>query len=247
MLRAAVICLCGTQIENLSFQEWGRIWHRPCYGKVTRTQLQRPTFAEIRLRILLLFDCELNCKVVGWFRFNPDSLVIASPDFWLSVDSTRFTRSEGITRHWTFVVSPCYTSGITSSNWLGFQHNLQLIEEKSMFILQRSQVIWSQDNITINTFWSNYRKCEQHFHSTRNAERFAGVLYRVTKTGWPRKTITTPPPTRLRAWASCPSGVLHSITITYQTIGTRINNLCKHMSTITHNLKLAMDWFSLLT
>ena len=113
-----------------------------------------------------------------------------------------------------------------------------------MFILQRSQVIWSQDNITINTFWSNYRKCEQHFHSTRNAERFAGVLYRVTKTGWPRKTITTPPPTRLRAWASCPSGVLHSITITYQTIGTRINNLCKHMSTITHNLKLAMNWFS---
>ena len=106
-------------------------------------------------------------------------------------DSTRFTRSEGITRHWTFVVSPCYTSGITSSNWLCFQHNLQLIEEKSMFILQRSQVIWSQDNITINTFWSNYRKCEQHFHLTRNAERFAWVLYRVTKTGWPRKTITT--------------------------------------------------------
>ena len=34
---------------------------------MTRTQLQRPTFAEIRLRILLLFDCELNCKVVGWF------------------------------------------------------------------------------------------------------------------------------------------------------------------------------------
>ena len=145
------------------------------------------------------------------------------------------------------LLSKCYTSGITSSDWLCFQHNLQLIEEKSMFILQRSQVIWSQDNITINTFWSNYRKCEQHFHSTRNAERFAGVLYRVTKTGWPRKTITTPPPTRLRAWASCPSGVLHSITITYQTIGTRINNLCKYMSTITHNLKLAMDWFSLLT
>ena len=73
---------------KLSFQEWGRIKHQPCYGKVTRTQLQRPTFGKIRLRILLfgiqysdliiIVLCESDSKVGDWTTGRPHPLILST-------------------------------------------------------------------------------------------------------------------------------------------------------------------------
>ena len=142
------------------------------------------------------------------------NLLIASPDFLTMVfvvDSTQnrliFAQKVG---YWTYVPSPCYTSGITDPmEWVAW-HEFLLIEEKICLFLEFTSLSDLKTILLSIPFDLIIGKCEQHFLSTRNAERLARALLlgdqnRVTQV----TANTTPPPTRLKAWASRPSGVLY--------------------------------------
>ena len=71
---------CGTLAEILSLFRGADELNIICDTKLLHSA---STFYIdlIKLKDSKLVNCELNCKVVGWFRLNPDSLLIASPDF----------------------------------------------------------------------------------------------------------------------------------------------------------------------
>ena len=68
---------------------------------------------------------------------------------WLHTKSSILLRRIG---YWTYVLSPCYTSGITDQRNLGLQHKFGFSAKRCVFTLSVHNSIWIKDNITIYTF-----------------------------------------------------------------------------------------------